>query len=102
MLVLLVVVGTTPTTSVSVSTKSKLVVVSTPTIAVVVGTKAVVVGTKAVVVGTKAVVVNRVLVVAARPVDRAGMVDRVWMARVAPRALVDWETMMVSPSCEAG
>ena len=96
---LAVVVGTTAT-SVSVSTSAKLVVVSVSTpprgvVVVEVLTNAVVVGTKALVV----VVVNRVL---ASPVVSGTRVDRVSMARVLPRALVDWETMMVSPSCEAG
>ena len=97
---LAVVVGTTAT-SVSVSTSAKLVVVSVSTtpprgvVVVEVLTNAVVVGTKALVV----VVVSRVL---ASPVVSGAMVDRVSMARVAPRALVDWETMMVSPSYEAG
>lgn len=91
-LLLAVVVGSAVTLTGVVVVGTKAVVVGTS--AVVVGTKAVVVGTKGVVVGTKAVVVGRRV----PPVVSGRMVERVSMARVAPRAFVDWETMIVSPS----
>lgn len=71
-----------------VGTRGVVVVVATSGIEVVVGTSGVVVVKRA----------PGVVVVRTSPVVMAAMVERVSISRVTPAALVDWETMMVSPS----
>ena len=71
-----------------VGTRGVVVVVATSGIEVVVGTSGVVVVKRA----------PGVVVVRTSPVVVGTRVERVSISRVTPAALVDWETMMVSPS----